>query len=238
MVDEGSEQDPVEVLLDLAKSGEIDAWDIDLSKVTEKFLEHIDTLKSNDLRIPARTLLYASILLRMKSDFMEEDDEGDDDLPDEYEEPPGWFYRKETLPKPPIRRRSRRPVTLVELISELKNAESVAKRREVRRESRPEEPVEADIDKAHEEGIEERIKSLKAVIYQKLEREERVAFTEIGGDVLDYLSVLFMANRREIWLEQDRIFGELYLRRYPSEVSSIYSGEGVIEEEGLVAGTC
>jgi Uncharacterized conserved protein len=76
MVDEGSEQDPVEVLLDLARSGEIDAWDIDLSKVTEKFLEHIDTLKSNDLRIPARTLLYASILLRMKSDFMEDDDGG------------------------------------------------------------------------------------------------------------------------------------------------------------------
>ena len=53
-----------------------------------------------------------------------------------------------------------------------------------------------------------------------------------------YLAVLFMANRREIWLEQDRIFGELYLRRYPGEVSSIYSGEGVTEEEGLVAGSC
>ena len=63
--------EPAEVLVELAKRGEIDPWDIDIAKATEKFLQYIDSLEKRDLRIPARTLLYASILLRMKSDSME-----------------------------------------------------------------------------------------------------------------------------------------------------------------------
>ena len=63
--------EPAEVLVELAKRGEMDPWDIDIAKATEKFLQYIDSLERRDLRIPARTLLYASILLRMKSDSME-----------------------------------------------------------------------------------------------------------------------------------------------------------------------
>ena len=53
------------------EEGRYDPWDIDIARATEKFLEYIDSLEKRDLRIPARTLLYASILLRMKSDSME-----------------------------------------------------------------------------------------------------------------------------------------------------------------------
>ena len=63
--------EPAEVLVELAKRGDIDPWDIDIARTTEKFLLYIDSLEKRDLRIPARTLLYASILLRMKSDTME-----------------------------------------------------------------------------------------------------------------------------------------------------------------------
>jgi len=63
--------EPAEVLVELAKRGDIDPWDIDIARTTEKFLQYIDSLEKRDLRIPARTLLYASILLRMKSDSME-----------------------------------------------------------------------------------------------------------------------------------------------------------------------
>jgi segregation and condensation protein A len=37
--------------------------DVDIASTTEKFLKYIDSLERRDLRIPARTLLYASILL-------------------------------------------------------------------------------------------------------------------------------------------------------------------------------
>ena len=59
------------MLVELAKKGEIDPWDIDIARTTQRFLEYIDSLEKKDLRIPARTLLYAAMLLRMKSDFIE-----------------------------------------------------------------------------------------------------------------------------------------------------------------------
>ena len=75
--------EPAEVLVELARRGDIDPWDIDIARTTEKFLQYIDSLEKRDLRIPARTLLYASILLRMKSDSME----GQKDVADEEAEP-------------------------------------------------------------------------------------------------------------------------------------------------------
>ena len=107
--------EPAEVLVDLARRGEIDPWDIDIALATEKFLQYIDSLESRDLRIPARTLLYASILLRLKSDQMEGQEEEEEIEPEEIEEaaPP----REEVLdqlPRPPLRRHTKRPVTLDE----------------------------------------------------------------------------------------------------------------------------
>jgi len=214
----GLEPDPVQVLLDLARKGEIDPWDVDLSQVTEKFLERIESMGDRDLPALGRTLLYASILLRMKSDSIEEGDDGpEDDYFDEFDDAPVFRRRQvEGLPVPPIRRRTRRPVTLDELISELKRAETVADRKVIRTRERPEATVEEAMERAHEEGIEDRIRALRGLIFERLETEDRVSFSDIGNcDVLNYVSLLFMAGRREIWLEQETLFGELYIQRHP-----------------------
>jgi len=215
--DDNVGSDPIEVLLNLAKQGEIDPWDVDITEVTEKFLRHIESLQSRDIRIPARVLLYASIFLRMKSDSLEEKE--DEELDDDYfeDELPVQDYKVNRSLKLPIRRSSRRPVTLHELISELKRAEKVAIRKKIKHTGKPkrEETVTTAINRAHEENIEDRIKKLGIIIAQRLENQDRVSFREIGGnDVLNYVSVLFMAHRRLIWLEQDSLFGELYLKRY------------------------
>lgn len=210
--------EPAEVLVELAKTGDIDPWDIDIALATEKFLEHIDSLEKQDLRIPARTLLYASILLRMKSDLMEEDSRDEEPLDEPF---PDYiidddYQMERKLPKPPVRRRMKRPVTLDELISELKKAEMVG-RRKVLRERKAPDPVEEDVDISHEEGIEDRIKTLGPVISEMLNKKERVAFDEIEDDdkILNYISLLFMANRKQVWIEQEKLFDELYLRKHP-----------------------
>lgn len=202
--------DPAEVLVELARRGELDPWDIDIAKTTERFLEFIDSLERRDLRIPARTLLYASILLRMKSDSMEEQDE-EEELEEELEivEPEPAVQ----LPKPPVRRRTRRPVTLDELISELKKAEMVGRRKAMRERWQDEETDEI-LDLSHEEGIEDRIRTLVPIIDELFEVKDRVEFKEIEGDsVLNYVAVLFMAHRKELWLEQAEMWGDLYLKR-------------------------
>ncbi len=63
--DAENEAEPVELLVQLAKDGEIDPWDIDIVAVTEKFLA---ALEEGDLRRTGRALFYASVLLRLKSD--------------------------------------------------------------------------------------------------------------------------------------------------------------------------
>ncbi|GGN17707.1 segregation and condensation protein A [Halarchaeum nitratireducens] len=72
------EVEPVELLVQLAKDGEIEPWDIDIVDVTDAFLDRLDEA---DLRTSGRALFYASVLLRMKSDALLE--------PDEPEEPEG-----------------------------------------------------------------------------------------------------------------------------------------------------
>ncbi len=207
--------EPGEVLVELAKRGEIDPWDIDIARTTQKFLEYIDSLEKRDLRIPARTLLYASILLRMKSDSMEEPDEEPEPelIPDEIEFDESLIDK---LPRPPIRRHTKRPVTLEELISELQKAEMVG-RRKAMRERWPEAPAEKSLDLSHEEGIEDRIKALGPILDDMFMRSNTVAFKDIKSKerVMDYVSLLFMAQRKHVWLEQEKFFEELYIKRHP-----------------------
>lgn len=67
----------IDILVSLAKSGEIDPWDIDIVDVTDRFLARVEELEKLDLRVSSRTLLFASMLLRMKSDALEESEPED-----------------------------------------------------------------------------------------------------------------------------------------------------------------
>jgi len=206
--------EPAEVLVELARRGDIDPWDIDIARATEKFLEYIDSLEKRDLRIPARTLLYASILLRMKSDSVEGPRE-EEPLPEPEETEPFDEEQIEGLPKPPIRRHTKRPVTLEELITELKKAEMVGRRKAMR--ERLPTPVEKALDLSHEEGIEDRIKILGPFLDDMFTSSKKVSFGEIreGEKVMNYVSLLFMAQRKQVWLEQEELFGELFIRKHP-----------------------
>jgi segregation and condensation protein A len=211
--------EPAEVLVELAKRGDIDPWDIDIARATEKFLEYIDSLEKRDLRIPARTLLYASILLRLKSDSMEGQKEEEPEAEaEELESADVEEY--DTLPRPPVRRHTKRPVTLDELISELKKAEMVGRRKAMR--DRWPTTEEKALDLSHDEGIEDRIKALGPILDDMFMTSKKVSFLDINSrnsesedGVTNYVSLLFMAHRRQVWLDQEEIFGDLFVRRHP-----------------------
>ena len=210
--------EPAEVLVELAKRGEIDPWDIDIALATEKFLQYVDSLEKRDLRIPARTLLYASILLRLKSDSMEGQKE---DVPEPEAEEIEERLEEEIedqLPRPPLRRHTKRPVTLDELISELKKAEMVGRRKAMR--ERWPSTEEKSLDLSHDEGIEDRIEALGPILDDMFRESPTITFRNINSKnsktedgVTNYISLLFMAQRKQVWLEQEEIFGELFVRR-------------------------
>ena len=121
---------PVELLVQLAKDGEIDPWDIDLVAVTDKFLAR---LNDSDLRTSARALFYASVLLRMKGDDLVSEDEPEPAEPEPWERPPGEDLEPGVDPIASLeaemerrldRKRVRgQPETLEELVHELREAE-------------------------------------------------------------------------------------------------------------------
>lgn len=63
--------DGIEILVNMAKTGKIDPWNVNIVDVTDKYLAHLFQMKAQNLRLTGRTLLFAAILLRLKSNVLE-----------------------------------------------------------------------------------------------------------------------------------------------------------------------
>jgi segregation and condensation protein A len=230
-ISEFETSEPLGILVELARGRKIDPWDIDIVQLTDSFLGKVEELKQMDLRISSRTLLYSAILLRMKSSGIleveeEEIDSFESDFPDNSDFPePEQF----PVPKLPVRRISTRPVTLNELILELKKAEKSLSRKnekkasEVREESklRPQLTNGDILGIAHEEAISSRLSLIWAKLAELFMKQPVVVFSSLlersEDRIMDYLSLLFLASNRKIWLFQNELFEELYI--YPGEES-------------------
>jgi segregation and condensation protein A len=212
-------EEPIEILVNLARNGEIDPWNIDIVEITDKFLKQVEKIEKMDLRISGRTLLYAAILLRMKSNALVEVDE----IPEEFmDESDNFEISDYPVPTLPLRRTSRRPVTLDELLAELKKAEVIEERRLERIRSKKEvhrTTIKEVMAIAHEEDIESRVIKMRNILTGFFENQNFVQFSELvapldrAGRIMAYLALLFLATKKEIWLEQEEIFGELFIRR-------------------------
>ncbi|MFB6173072.1 MAG: segregation/condensation protein A [Halobacteriales archaeon] len=249
--------EPIELLVQLAEEGEIDPWDIDIVRVTDKFLRRLD---ESDLRTSGRALFYASVLLRMKGDALLDPDE-----PEEEDAPEPWEAPLESGPAPdpeagadPIagleaeldrrleRKRARgTPETLDGLIRELRDAERDSWWKDSRTYDTTEsprgfrrgaqrvdyregddrrgegEPTEAEVTgTAHGEDMEATIEDVWATLAPHYEAgREEVLFAEVedagGSRIETYLAVLFLSHRGEVALEQDELFGDLWVRARP-----------------------
>jgi len=215
-------EEPIEILVNLAKNGEVDPWNINIVELTDKFLKRVDELEKMDLRVSGRTLLYASILLRMKSNALVQVEEP----PEEIDlEPDNFEISDYPVPSMPLRRYSKRPVTLEELLTELKKAEAFEKKRLNRVDNKKDEiraTLEDVLSVAHDEDIESRIGKMRSILNELLEKQKSIKFSELSspldrtGMIMAYLAILFLATRKEIWLEQEEIFGELFISRAAS----------------------
>ena len=83
---EAGQVDGVEILVQMAKNGKIDPWNVDIVDVTDKYLAHLFQMKAQNLRLTGRTLLFAAILLRLKSNVLEGIDANQIEGLNEYDE--------------------------------------------------------------------------------------------------------------------------------------------------------
>jgi segregation and condensation protein A len=246
------EVEPVELLVQLAKDGEIDPWDIDVVTVTDKFLDRLDEA---DLRTGGRALFYASVLLRMKSDAMwideDEEEEGWGEEPWEEAPPPEeggpvvdpFDELEKEIDRRIDRKRARgMPETLDELVRDLREHERDTWWKESRTYDTSEspsgfsrgaqtldyhsgddfrmddEPTADDVTgTAHDEHMEDIINDVYVELQSHYEQgRDEVLFAEVreagGSTVNTFLGLLFLAHRGQVKLQQDDLFGDLWVQ--------------------------
>lgn len=214
--------DGIEILVGMAKSGKIDPWNVDIVDVTDKYLAHLFQMKAQNLRLTGRTLLFAAILLRLKSNVLEGIDvnqiEGiEEEHPDDFEfNDDPWDDEEintnnvisldEVLQRrTSIRLNRSRMVNLKDLIKQLqfyeeldrkqslKNAHERAKRR-VRSYARltPDDIVNLAHDEYIEKSVEVLHENLKR-IFETQEKVELTTLTLLGLDKISaYIALLFL----------------------------------------------
>lgn len=240
-----AEVDGIEILVSMARQGKIDPWNVDIVEVTDKYLMHLFQSKAQNLRLTGRTLLFAAILLKLKSNVLEGldvlDFEPQPEVDLEYDDAPLDYQEEDYIPtnnvisidevlqrRTSVRLNHNRVVTLRDLIRQLefyemldkkqslKNAHERAKRRVQNYAKLSPDDI---INLAHDEYIENGVQRLKANLSEILSRQDKIELNELtllGMDKISaYISLLFLTVESDYDLEQDEFYSDLYVVKRP-----------------------
>lgn len=197
-----------EVITNLVAEENMDPLSVDLIKLVDAFTMYLQKLKDFDFRVPARFILVAAILLRMKCELLLEEEER---KRMEAEKIPPLNIEDVPVLSPPIIRRPTRKVTLTDLISALNKA-MVFKEKKEEKKIRMHRAVERLIEP--EEDIELKIKRL----YNKIVKQFSVNFSDLvpvweRKDIVNvFLPLLYLETRGKIICTQESMFRDIHIQ--------------------------
>lgn len=212
-----------ELIYNIVSYEGLDPWDVDIIELTNSFLKYIEDMKTFDFRIPAKVVLVAAILLKLKTDILSPMKiEGTEYYPvdmkmlDQYEQIRLELENMEL--KPPMERHVKRKVTVDELIDALRKAMKVKKKKDhIRRKLGKR--IRAEI--GEEVDIELRIKSMMSdidLLLTKL-KADKVMFSKIVGKwnrdeiVRYFMPLLYLSSRGKVSAEQKQFFKEILISK-------------------------
>ncbi|HLD49016.1 MAG TPA: segregation/condensation protein A [archaeon] len=203
-----------DVLSSLVVEEGMDPVSVDLIKLTEAFMSYLHKLKDFDFRVPARFILIAAILLRMKCELLLEEEEKK--LQKEAQQIIPIDISNIPSLSPPMERKTVRKVTLDELISALSKAIDFKDRKESKR-IRLKGAVEALIEP--EEDIELKIKStLDSIMKNNIIKFSQLVPSWHRKEIVEsFLPLLYLMQRNNIACEQEGFFSEIYIKIRDSE---------------------
>jgi segregation and condensation protein A len=224
------------IINDLIKTEQLDPWDIDLSILTERYLEAIRFLEEANFFISSKVLLACSLLLRLKSDILANSyiqDLNDllygkkevqktldlgDYIIDESELPL-------LIPKSPMSRHKK--VTLDELMNALNKAMNTENRRIKRtiKSHQAQKSAELVLPKSQFIPLKIRIKNIFNIIKSHLSSKDNkhLEFHFLAKDkqekLASFLPILHLSNEENIFLYQPVHFSEIFItnRIHPEE---------------------
>lgn len=210
------EFDGIEILVNMAKTGKINPWNIDIVDITDKYLAQLFQMKAQNLRLTGRTLLFAAILLKLKSNVLEnidivafeganeeefnEFDLSDDFNADDYDDyvPSNVISIDEVLQRrTSVRLNRNRVVTLRDLIRQLEFYEMIDRKQSLKnaherakRRVRSYANLSPDdiVNLAHDEYIEDSVQKLRENLEQIFRREDRIELNELTLLGMDRIS--------------------------------------------------
>ncbi|MDD3150569.1 MAG: segregation/condensation protein A, partial [Candidatus Gastranaerophilales bacterium] len=183
--------------------------------ITDKYLHELVERKSNNLRLTGKTLFFAAVLLRLKSDILEginplaeQQEEFTDNFDEDYDNPdfdtqaPMNLKNIVSLEQVIERRTSvklqkSRVVTLKDLIKQLEFYEEMEKKRSLRNahqraktraKSYANFTPEDIIEMAHDEYIEDSVERLHIILIKLFESDEKIELNELNETGMDRIS--------------------------------------------------
>lgn len=229
MVNEPSWED---VIVKIVAEEGMDPWKIDLIRLADAFTDYLARMERTDLRVPARFILIAAILLRMKSDILIEK-KRKLFLPESEKPLSPILQALAKVPplEPPIKRMPLATVSVEELLTALKKAFEVKERR-IERRARVRRRVREAVPPA-EEDISERIDRLLSHIEDIMKDiEGSVEFSKLLSrwereDIVKTLvPMLHLSQEGKIIYEQPELFKEIYVKLRKEEENEEKEQEG------------
>jgi len=216
-----------EIIYDLINTDQLDPWNIDITTLTQRYLERIQNLEQTDFFVSSKVLLAASLLVRIKSEILLNKyiKSIDEILFGKKEEKKYALERIELEEEiPDLTLRSPLPrfrkVTLKELIDSLSKAINTENRRIKKEIVNKNALRESSISLPKQKiSIKDKIRG----IYEKLtvhfgedEKRIKISYTDLIGKekedrILSFYPLLQLENQSKVWLHQDAHFEEIYV---------------------------
>jgi segregation and condensation protein A len=203
----------------------LDPWDLDLKKLSEAFMGYLKKLDELDFAIPAKYIIIAAVLLRMKSDHLHFLDILDgQEMPDVQDFDPldlevegngnGQKFEINPVTAPP-KRFARRRVMVDDLVLALRRAMKTQEKRIVRHKRLAERII------INQEDVSRRITGLYQRINALLKgmKEEEVKFSKLvpkwerGHIVQTFMPLMHLDCDKKVECRQEEMFDEIFVKR-------------------------
>ncbi len=196
-----------EVLTNLVVDEGMDPMNVDLLKLTDAFTAYLQRLRTFDFRIPARFILIAAVLLRMKCEILLEEEEK---KIKEQKDGGALINVDAPMLSPPIDRKPTRKVTLDELIGALGKAMEFREKKEVK-ELRMKRAIENLLEP--EEDIEIRI----GYVLERITEKKEIMFSQLipwkrKEIVNTFMPLLYLMQRDKIECHQEEFFKDIQIK--------------------------
>ena len=217
------------MIYELVRKENMDPWDVDVSLLSQKFIEMLKELKEMDFRVSGKVILASAILLKMQSNRLvgedlavldqliasseETEEEFYDELEQEYENRglAGEPVSPELIPRTPQPRK--RKVSVFDLVDALQKALEVDRRR-----------VRFRVPPAPEVKVPEKKREISLIIrdihqqirqYFLANKANKLTFSQLipsesrEDKVYTFIPLLHLTNDKKIDLHQEQHFGEI-----------------------------